>query len=365
MSKARSFPFQTPLDQAIKQGDAEIVRKLILQGVAISDKNRKSPLSFYERFGSHEVKVTRTVQEVLDVLLQDAIKGKLESHIKFLIKQGANVNSQVPRSQDACLHLHIANIKIARDDANRSISERRRKINQNIQKCKNAKYCEDKIEFIKENKNINILIASTEKEIEKQKVIDLNILNLLINENADLNAQGRVSRTPLHLAALFGLDNIAKLLLDTGRVDLDKLDNQKSTPLHLAASYGHLGVCQLLKDYGANLTLTDEEDKKAHELVQKNSPLEDLLKPVKSVPTLITTPNKTPTIPMLSIPTTSRVSPPSSFRESITPRESIAHYKRPRSYAVPSPRPTAAEDRTASLNRGEDSKSREVSSVRR
>jgi ankyrin repeat protein len=50
---------------------------------------------------------------------------------------------------------------------------------------------------------------------------------------------------------------VAKLLLDTGKVDVDAKDEDGSTPLSWAAGLGHEAVVKLLLDKGAELETED------------------------------------------------------------------------------------------------------------
>lgn len=62
--------------------------------------------------------------------------------------------------------------------------------------------------------------------------------------------------TGLHLAAYFGLENAARLLLDTNRADMK--DSHGRTPLSYAADNGHEGVVRLLLDI--DKAYADSED---------------------------------------------------------------------------------------------------------
>ena len=59
--------------------------------------------------------------------------------------------------------------------------------------------------------------------------------------------------TPLHICALFGQTDVAKELVVKRGVNLDALDYNKNSPLHLSAYYGHLEMTRLLLEHGANL----------------------------------------------------------------------------------------------------------------
>jgi ankyrin repeat protein len=74
---------------------------------------------------------------------------------------------------------------------------------------------------------------------------------VLLNAGA---APGRADNrgfTPLHHAAWKGSFEVARLLLDTGRVSADPADDAGDTPLHIAAREGHLQVVQLLLEHAA------------------------------------------------------------------------------------------------------------------
>ena len=63
--------------------------------------------------------------------------------------------------------------------------------------------------------------------------------------------------TPLHLAAWQGHVDIVRLLLDRG-ADVNARGDGGRTPLHYAAYWGHLDVVELLIEEGADVTLTTE-----------------------------------------------------------------------------------------------------------
>jgi ankyrin repeat protein len=56
--------------------------------------------------------------------------------------------------------------------------------------------------------------------------------------------------TGLHLAAFFGVEDVVKLLLDIGEVDVDSKDNDGQTPLSWACENGHAAVIKLLLETG-------------------------------------------------------------------------------------------------------------------
>ena len=91
----------------------------------------------------------------------------------------------------------------------------------------------------------------------KEKTMDVheaaengNVLNfqMFVVELADMNPpRNDDSKTPLHLAALNGYENICEIILNFDEVkDKNPNDNKGVTPLHLAAYNGHTDICKLL-----------------------------------------------------------------------------------------------------------------------
>ena len=80
-----------------------------------------------------------------------------------------------------------------------------------------------------------------------------NILNfhMCLVELADVNPpRNSDNKTPLHLAALNGYQNICEVILNFDEVrDKNPKDNKGVTPLHLAAYNGHSDICKLLFHY--------------------------------------------------------------------------------------------------------------------
>jgi len=71
--------------------------------------------------------------------------------------------------------------------------------------------------------------------------------SFLLDKRADIDAEDENCRTPLHLAADQGKDNIARLLLQRG-AKVNVQDESELTPLHLASLGGQLEVAKLLLD---------------------------------------------------------------------------------------------------------------------
>ena len=97
------------------------------------------------------------------------------------------------------------------------------------------------------------------------RVCDAELMKLLLDRGADVNAASADGMTPFMAAAGNGIRSPAedgmdddaptavRLLLDTGKVDVNKTDKRGWAPLHGAAYRGNLAVIQMLVDAGAKL----------------------------------------------------------------------------------------------------------------
>ncbi|RYP78165.1 hypothetical protein DL769_003246 [Monosporascus sp. CRB-8-3] len=75
-------------------------------------------------------------------------------------------------------------------------------------------------------------------------------------EVSNMRLRDHNGRTPLHLAALTGMDKAVRLLLDRG-ADVKAKDGYGATPLHWAAEGGHEAVTRLLLDSSADVKTRD------------------------------------------------------------------------------------------------------------
>ena len=63
----------------------------------------------------------------------------------------------------------------------------------------------------------------------------LNVVYLLLERHAEVEAEDRLGRRPLHLAAQKGHTDVCIALVDSGEADVHAVDHDGNTPLHLAA----------------------------------------------------------------------------------------------------------------------------------
>ena len=80
---------------------------------------------------------------------------------------------------------------------------------------------------------------------------------------------GVFSYTPLHEATSSRKPEIIELLLDNG-ANVDSKSNGEYTPLHIAATIGDLRCIEMLLKYNANVNVTDEFKKTPHRTAELN-----------------------------------------------------------------------------------------------
>ena len=79
---------------------------------------------------------------------------------------------------------------------------------------------------------------------------DENLAKLLLETGKlDVDPKDNDGRTPLWWAAGYGSEAVVKLLLETGKADVDSKDNDGRTPLSWAARHGRKAVVKLLQSF--------------------------------------------------------------------------------------------------------------------
>ena len=84
---------------------------------------------------------------------------------------------------------------------------------------------------------------------------DRRLIILLMERQADVNVQNEDGQTPLFKASQKGYVDIARLLVETFRANINSGDNCHTTPLWIAAYMGNLAMVRYLLTNGANVEL--------------------------------------------------------------------------------------------------------------
>jgi ankyrin repeat protein len=80
------------------------------------------------------------------------------------------------------------------------------------------------------------------------------VVEVLLNNEANIEAKTTMSRTPLHISCLRGYFEIVKLLVDSG-ASINSTDNDFNTPLHYISEHGYPEILKFLLDKGPEITI--------------------------------------------------------------------------------------------------------------
>jgi hypothetical protein len=86
------------------------------------------------------------------------------------------------------------------------------------------------------------------------------MVGMLIERGANVDAAHKDGRTPLHLAALRGHKEIVGMLIGKG-ANVNAADEDGVAPLHYAAGYGHKEIVGMLIERGAKVDAADKKGK--------------------------------------------------------------------------------------------------------
>ena len=110
-----------------------------------------------------------------------------------------------------------------------------------------------------------------------------DLVRMLVDAGADINWQDGAGETALHVAARFGHDECARILLDgtdSQKADVELREKTFAwTPLHIAAVDGHPAVAQMLVEAGAEVGKLDSSgwSAKEHAALRGHLPIARLL----------------------------------------------------------------------------------------
>lgn len=112
--------------------------------------------------------------------------------------------------------------------------------------------------LIEKGAHVNIYVGSDFEFTPLHWVSDPNLLKMLIEKGADINARSIEDITPLHWACEENHREIAKLLIEN-KADVNIADFYGFTPLHVACESGHFRIARLLIENGANINVCNSD----------------------------------------------------------------------------------------------------------
>jgi len=87
----------------------------------------------------------------------------------------------------------------------------------------------------------------------------VDVAEILLKNNANIEAQNKYQRTPLHVACQNGHVNVVEMLLkNNANIEAQEEDHQWA-PLHISCQNGHVNVVEILLKNNANIEAQDED----------------------------------------------------------------------------------------------------------
>ena len=228
-----------------------IIKKMVMDSIKNNDidkflnlKQKYGDLYFKESFfniiihsaalhGNFEIfKILITVDDVTSgrcghTILHSAVIGKNENIVKFILE---NNSCDI----DALDHFNESAIYIAADRGNFTIFKM-------LFENKASLKCNDSYNFLH--------CAAESNNVEFVKFI-------LDNKIVDVKSQDVRKQTPLHRAATIDNVEIVKILIEHG-ADVNALDHCDASPIFIAACHGHWEIFKILVENGAELDNLD------------------------------------------------------------------------------------------------------------
>ncbi|XP_066925009.1 uncharacterized protein [Clytia hemisphaerica] len=116
-----------------------------------------------------------------------------------------------------------------------------------------------------------VYFSKLAKSKDEEELIDLNFVESLLDNGADINFPDKHGQTALHEIARGWHPDVARFAIEHG-ADLNKCDSFGRTPLHLAAAVDYDDMVQFLVDNGADLgAKTYGEEQTAMHYAAKNN----------------------------------------------------------------------------------------------
>ncbi|QJT94912.1 ankyrin repeat domain-containing protein [Wolbachia endosymbiont of Diaphorina citri] len=259
-----------PIHVAAENNSKSVIEFLLIKGVNVdeADKNGWTPLHYAAKFDQLEV-AKFLIEKGANINAADAsTAGKKPIHvaaennskgvIEFLLSKGVSVNDT---DKDNRIPLHWAswsgNLGVVEyligKGANISAKDKDGRTPLDV--AKDKRY-DNVAEFLKQTQlKLNEQLLTAVQGGDFKKVKDLVNRGASL-EDANIDAQDKEGKTPLHFAAQEGDFGMVQFFLDRG-ANIEIKDKYGWTPLHFAASSNKFDIVKLLFDKNANIKARD------------------------------------------------------------------------------------------------------------
>ena len=245
------------LRTAARDGDFKKVQELLNKGADVDAKDENGVTALLEAYGGGHIEIMKLLLEnEADIESQDLRKGVTilmaastmgqAEVVKLLLEWEADVDAKANRGETALVLASFAGwpqvVKLLLEaDADVNI-----KTHKGTTPLMGASVKADLRTLA-----ASVTDKSTMGQLMTSRADHVEVVKLLLNAEADINAQDNDGATALMLAASAGHIDIVKLLLEA-KADVKPKNKRGSTALQVALQKGHNNIVGLLKMHGAD-----------------------------------------------------------------------------------------------------------------
>lgn len=242
-------------ERALRQIDCVEIAKILRQaGANLDIQNNRGQTALIVALEWDNIEVAQVIMEGLynpnicdkdnNTALIIASRNREVSIVESLLKKGANRCIQNRHGNTALIFAIIYNYT-------------------EIVKClldlSQADICKEMVNVCDEDGDSPLINAIVNE-------VDLEIMEILIKNGADVNESDRELRTALMIATKAGCIEMVKILLEN-KADPNKEDGERRTALWIASQKGFLKIVRLLLQYEASLMTTNWRGESIYEVI--------------------------------------------------------------------------------------------------